>query len=120
MHNLIAGALIRASVVLGGLCNPKFTDAELDMLDQYALCIGLCFPIQDDILDVIGDTETLGKPQGSDQEQAKPTSPALLGLEASRHRAQEQHDMAIEHLAPLGEKANTLRQIADYIIERTF
>jgi len=120
MHGLKTGALIRASVLLGGLCNPNITDAELDMLDQYALCIGLCFQIQDDILDVIGDTETLGKPQGSDQEQAKPTYPALLGLDAARQRAQEQHDMAIEHLAPLGEKANTLRQIADYIIKRNF
>ena len=120
MHGLKTGALIRASVLLGGLCNPNITDAELDMLDQYALCIGLCFQIQDDILDVIGDTETLGKPQGSDQEQAKPTYPALLGLEAAKQRAREQHDMAIEHLAPLGEKANTLRQIADYIIERNF
>ena len=120
MHSLKTGALIRASVLLGGLCNPNITDAELDMLDQYALCIGLCFQIQDDILDVIGDTETLGKPQGSDQEQAKPTYPALLGLEAAKQRAREQHDMAIEHLAPLGEKANTLRQIADYIIERNF
>ncbi|MDH5387668.1 MAG: (2E,6E)-farnesyl diphosphate synthase [Gammaproteobacteria bacterium] len=120
MHSLKTGALIRASVLLGGLCNPEITDAELDMLDQYAACIGLCFQIQDDILDVIGDTETLGKPQGSDQQQAKPTYPALLGLEAAKQRAQEQHDMAIEHLAPLGEKANTLRQIADYIIKRNF
>ena len=118
MHGLKTGALIRASVLLGGLCNPEITDAELDMLDQYAACIGLCFQIQDDILDVIGDTETLGKPQGSDQQQAKPTYPALLGLEAAKQLAQEQHDLAIEHLAPLGEKANTLRQIADYIIER--
>ena len=120
MHSLKTGALIRASVLLGGLCNPNITDAELDMLDQYALCIGLCFQIQDDILDVIGDTKTLGKPQGSDQQQAKPTYPALLGLEAAKQRAQEQHDMAIKHLAPLGEKANTLRQIADYIIERNY
>ncbi|MCK5001659.1 MAG: (2E,6E)-farnesyl diphosphate synthase [Gammaproteobacteria bacterium] len=120
MHGLKTGALIRASVLLGGLCNPETTDTELDMLDKYAHCIGLCFQIQDDILDVIGDTETLGKPQGSDQQQEKPTYPALLGLEAARQRAQEQHDLAIEHLAPFGEKANTLRQIADYIIERNF
>jgi len=118
MHGLKTGALIRASVLLGGLCNPGITDTELNMLDNYAQCIGLCFQIHDDILDVIGDTETLGKPQGSDQQQEKPTYPALLGLEAAKQLAQEQHDMAIEHLAPLGEKADTLRQIADYIIER--
>ena len=120
MHGLKTGALIRASVLLGGLCNPEITDTELNMLDQYALCVGLCFQIQDDILDVISDTATLGKTQGSDQERDKPTYPALLGLEAAKQLALEQHDMAIGHLAPLGEKADILRQIADYIIERSF
>jgi len=120
MHGLKTGALIRASVLLGGLCNPETTDTELDMLDKYADCIGLCFQIQDDILDVISDTETLGKPQGSDQDQEKPTYPSLLGLDAAKQLAQEQHDLAIKHLEPLGDKANTLRQIADYIIERDF
>ena len=118
MHGLKTGALIRASVLLGGLCNPEITDAELEMLDSYAQCIGLCFQIQDDILDVIGDTETLGKPQGSDEEQAKPTYPTILGLEAARQLAREQHDQAIAYLAHLGKKADTLRQIANYIIER--
>lgn len=118
MHGLKTGALIRASVLLGGLCNPEISDAELEMLDSYAQCIGLCFQIQDDILDVVGDTETLGKPQGSDQQQKKPTYPAILGLEAARQLAREQHDQAIAYLAHLDEKADTLRQIANYIIER--
>lgn len=118
MHLLKTGALIRASVVLGGLCNPEITAAELEMLDSYAQCVGLCFQIQDDILDVIGDTETLGKPQGSDQERDKPTYPAILGLEAAKQLAQEQHDQAISYIAHLGDRADTLRQIADYIIER--
>ena len=118
MHGLKTGALIRASVFLGGLCNPDISDAELEMLDSYAQCIGLCFQIQDDILDVTGDTETLGKPQGSDQQQEKPTYPAILGLEAASQLAREQHDQAIAYLAHLGEEADTLRQIADYIIER--
>ncbi|MCW8830465.1 MAG: polyprenyl synthetase family protein, partial [Gammaproteobacteria bacterium] len=118
MHGLKTGALIRASVVLGGLCNPEITAAELEMLDSYAQCVGLCFQIQDDILDVIGDTETLGKPQGSDQERDKPTYPAILGLEAAKQLAQEQHDQAISYIAHLGDRADTLRQIADYIIER--
>ena len=118
MHGLKTGALIRASVVLGGLCNPEISDAELEMLDSYAQCIGLCFQIQDDILDVIGDTETLGKPQGSDQQQKKPTYPAILGLETARQLAREQHDQAIAYLAHMDTKADTLRQIANYIIER--
>jgi geranylgeranyl pyrophosphate synthase len=80
----------------------------------------LCFQIQDDILDVTSDTATLGKTQGSDQKLDKPTYPAILGLDAAGQRAREQHDEAIEHLAPLGEKADTLRWIANYIIERNF
>ncbi|MDH5710630.1 MAG: (2E,6E)-farnesyl diphosphate synthase [Gammaproteobacteria bacterium] len=118
MHGLKTGALIRASVIIGGLCNPDVTKSELDMLDNYAQCIGLCFQIQDDILDVTSDTATLGKPQGSDQKQGKPTYSAILGLDAAKQLAQEQHNKAIAHLVPLGEKANILRQIADYIIER--
>lgn len=120
MHSLKTGALIRASTLLGGLCNPEISADELDMLDRYAHCIGLCFQIQDDILDVTSDTATLGKTQGSDQKLDKPTYAAILGLDAAGQRAREQHDQAIEHLAPLGEKADTLRQIADYIIERNF
>ncbi len=120
MHSLKTGALIRASALLGGLCNPEISADELAMLDRYAHCIGLCFQIQDDILDVTSDTATLGKTQGSDQKLDKPTYPAILGLDAAGQRAREQHDQAIEHLAPLGEKADTLRWIADYIIERSF
>ena len=118
MHGLKTGALIRASVLLGGLCNPDISDAELEMLDSYAQCVGLCFQIQDDILDVVGDTETLGKPQGSDQKQEKPTYPAILGLEAAKQLAREQHDQAIAYIAHLDEKADILHQIANYIIER--
>jgi geranylgeranyl pyrophosphate synthase len=90
------------------------------MLDQYSRCIGLSFQIQDDILDVVGDTETLGKPQGSDQLQQKPTYPAILGLEASKQRAVEQHELALQHIEPLGESAETLRQLSAYIVERDF
>jgi len=118
MHGLKTGALIRASVLLGGLCNPDISDAELEMLDSYAQCVGLCFQFQDDILDVVGDTETLGKPQGSDQKQEKPTYPAILGLEAANQLAREPHDQAIAYIAHLDEKADILHQIANYIIER--
>jgi farnesyl diphosphate synthase len=120
MHGLKTGALIRASILLGAMCNPDISAAELDMLDNYSRCIGLSFQIQDDILDVIGDTETLGKPQGSDEEQQKPTYPAILGLEASKQRALEQHELALKHLEPLGERADTLRHLSAYIVERDF
>lgn len=120
MHQLKTGALIKASIMLGAICNPGVSDEELELLENYAHCIGLSFQIQDDILDVIGNTETLGKPQGSDQNQMKPTYPSVLGLEASIERAREQHEKALAYLEPLGEKARILRQLSAYIIARQF
>jgi farnesyl diphosphate synthase len=120
MHQLKTGALIRASILLGGMCKQDISQEELDILDNYAKCIGLSFQIQDDILDVISDTETLGKPQGSDEQQAKPTFPAIIGLETSKQRALEQHQLALKTLEPLGEKADSLRQLSAYIVERQF
>lgn len=120
MHRLKTGALIRASILLGAMCKPNITHEELNILDKYAHCIGLSFQIHDDILDVIGDTETLGKPQGSDEDQQKPTYPAILGLDASKALAREQHTQALKHLEPMGEMADTLRQLSAYIVEREF
>ncbi len=120
MHRLKTGALIRASILLGGMCKHDISKEEIKLLSDYALCIGLSFQIQDDILDVTGDTETLGKPQGSDQQQEKPTFPAILGLQASKERAAEQHELALKILEPLDEKADSLRQLSAYIVERQF
>ncbi len=120
MHRLKTGALIRASILLGGMCKQNVTKEELDLLSEYALCIGLSFQIQDDILDVVGDTETLGKPQGSDEEQKKPTFPAIIGLEESRQRARQQHELALKILEPLDEKADSLRELSAYIVKRRF
>ena len=82
-------------------------------------CVGLVFQITDDILDVEGDTATLGKPQGSDQKHAKPTYPALLGLERARALAREQHAAALESLRPLEDNGRLLGEIADFIVDRT-
>ena len=120
MHQLKTGALIRASILLGGMCKQDISKDEMEMLSNYALCIGLSFQIQDDILDVVSDTETLGKPQGSDEAQEKPTFPAIIGLEKSRELALEQHELALKHLEPLDEKAESLRQLSAYIVERQF
>ncbi len=120
MHQLKTGALIRASILLGAMCNASISDEELTILGNYAHCIGLSFQIQDDILDVTADTETLGKPQGSDEKQSKPTFPAILGLETSKQRALEQHEMAIDYLIPLGNRADTLRQLSAYIVQRNY
>ena len=120
MHRLKTGALIRASIILGGMCKQNITEDEINILSNFSLCIGLSFQIQDDILDVISDTETLGKPQGSDEEQEKPTFPAIIGLERSKQLALEQHELALKHLEPLDEKADSLRQLSAYIVERLF
>ncbi len=120
MHRLKTGALIRASILLGAMCSPAASDEELALLGRYADCIGLSFQIQDDILDVIGDTETLGKPKGSDEKMQKPTYPSILGLDASRQLALEQHEQALSHLAALGDRADTLRQLSANIVERDF
>ena len=120
MHQLKTGALIRASVLLGGMCKPGISEREIGILDQYSRCIGLSFQIQDDILDVVGDTETLGKPQGSDQAQDKPTFPAIIGLDESRKLAQQQHDSAMKILEPLDKRADSLRELSAYIVERDY
>ena len=120
MHRLKTGALIRASIILGGMCKQDISQDEIKLLSDYSLCIGLSFQIQDDILDVISDTETLGKPQGSDEERKKPTFPAIIGLNESRRLALEQHQLALKCLEPLGERADSLRQLSAYIVERQF
>jgi len=118
MHLLKTGALIRASVVLGAMCSPNIQATKLEALDTYARCVGLAFQIHDDILDVTADTQTLGKPQGSDEQQNKPTYPALLGLEGAMERALELHKQAIKALEHFDESADVLRQLSAYIIER--
>ena len=118
MHIHKTGALIRASVKLGALSQPDVQPTQLEKLDHFANCMGLAFQIRDDILDVEGDTETLGKPQGSDQARNKPTYPALLGMSEAKRRADELHQEATDSLAEWGEAAQPLRDIAEYIIHR--
>ena len=119
MHILKTGALIKASVLLGAMCNSSVSATTLKHLETYAHCVGLAFQIQDDILDVIGDTETLGKPQGSDEQQNKPTYPALLGLDGAQQRAMDLHQQALASLKIFDDSADTLRQLSAYIVERT-
>ena len=84
----------------------------------YAENIGLAFQIQDDILDETSDTKTLGKPQGSDRAQSKPTYVSLLGLEAAKNKAKELTEKAIQSLGEFSNSANNLRDIATYIVSR--
>ena len=118
MHIHKTGALVRASVLLGAHCASHTSAAQLDSLDHYAKCIGLAFQIRDDILDVEGETHMLGKHTGMDQQREKSTYPALMGLEAARQRARELHAEAVNSLSGFGERADPLRWISAYIIER--
>jgi geranylgeranyl pyrophosphate synthase len=118
MHGRKTGALIRAAVALGAHA-ARADPTRRQQLDTYAGAIGLAFQIVDDILDVEADTATLGKPQGSDRERAKPTYPALLGLDAAKALARQVYANALESLAPLGDNGRLLREIADFIIHRT-
>jgi geranylgeranyl pyrophosphate synthase len=119
MHIHKTGALIRASVRLAVLCAETVEVAVADGLDHYAKCIGLAFQIRDDILDVEGDTATLGKPQGSDAALEKPTYPALIGLAESKRLAAELGADAVASLDRLDARAEPLRQLAAYIVARS-
>lgn len=118
MHIHKTGALIRAGVLLSAYCFPGIDESTLQRLDHYGKCVGLAFQIRDDILDVEGETEVIGKTQGADIAQNKPTYPALIGMDNARQQAIELHEDALKSLKPLGERANTLRDISRYIIER--
>ncbi len=119
MHIHKTGALIRASVLLGAWCAGALDEASLDALDRYGKCIGLAFQVQDDILDVTGQTEDLGKTAGADRALNKPTYPALLGLAGARERARELHQAALDSLSGFDERAEPLRRLSAYIVERT-
>lgn len=118
MHIRKTGALIRTCIQLAALSTPDLDEDQFRALDSYAKCIGLSFQVQDDILDVIGDTATLGKPQGSDSALNKPTFPSIIGLEASREKALELHQKALQTITIFGEEASILRYISAWFVER--
>ncbi len=118
MHLYKTGALIRASVRLGFMASGQSDPIHAERLDTYAHAIGLAFQVQDDILDVEGETEVIGKPQGSDQDRDKPTYPNLLGMVEAKATAQRLCDEAIEALSCFDTRADTLRRIAEYIVKR--
>lgn len=120
MHVHKTGALIRASVMMSAMCSKNLETYQRDRLDQYGKYIGLAFQIRDDILDVEGETQVLGKKSGADHALDKPTYPALLGLEGARQRARELYQAALDVLQPLGQNADPLRTIAQYIVERIY
>lgn len=117
MHALKTGALIRAAVRLGALVGGA-DGTLLARLDRFAADLGLAFQIRDDILDVEGSAEQLGKTAGKDAAQAKSTYPALLGMDESRRRLHALGDAMRDTLAPLGERAAALAALGELAIHR--
>lgn len=118
MHVHKTGALIRASVALGALSSHQLDHDVFHRLDRYARCIGLAFQIRDDILDIESDTATLGKTQGADIARDKPTYPSLLGMAEAKQRAHHLYQESLDCLTHLDTRADPLREIAAYIVER--
>lgn len=118
IHRLKTGALIRASVAIGATLVGA-SARQLEALDRYAEAIGLAFQVQDDILDIEGDTAELGKAQGADAALNKPTYPALLGMAGAKAKAADLNRQAHQALADFGPSTEPLRQLADYIVART-
>ena len=119
LHIHKTGALIRASVRLGTLAAPTADPGAVRSLDRYGKCIGLAFQIRDDILDVEGDPALIGKTRGKDAVHNKPTYPALLGRAGARDKCAVLLAEAESCLAGLGERAEPLRWLADYIVARS-
>ncbi|MAR92569.1 MAG: (2E,6E)-farnesyl diphosphate synthase [Pseudomonadales bacterium] len=119
IHQHKTGCLIRASVAMGALTHPQVSARQLEALDRYAQAVGLAFQVQDDILDVVGETAQLGKHQGADRALKKVTYPDLLGLDQARDFARELSNQAVAALADFGAQAEPLRALATYIVVRT-
>ena len=117
MHALKTGALIRAALAMGGIAAGA-SEEQLAALDEYGSHIGLAFQVVDDILDVEGDTATLGKTQGKDGDANKPTYVKLMGLAGAKKEVKRLLKAALEALDEFGESADHLRDLARYIVER--
>lgn len=117
MHNHKTGALIASAARMGAIASGADT-SQLNAIDVYVRAIGLAFQVQDDILDVVGNTDVLGKQSGADAARNKPTYVALLGLEGAKEKLHSLHKHALAALEPLGENAAALKALASYIVER--
>jgi geranylgeranyl pyrophosphate synthase len=119
MHSLKTGALIGASVMSACCLTDSLGDDRNESMQGFATDIGLAFQIRDDILDVTGETDVIGKPAGSDAAAGKATWPALFGMEESHRRCRELLATAMERLDVFGAAAEPLRSLASLIVERT-
>ena len=120
MHAHKTGALIEASVVMGAVATGKASPQQLDALTIFARAIGLAFQIQDDIIDVESSTDQLGKQQGSDIANGKATYTSLMGLDEARREVARLFDTSIDSLDIFDERADPLRFIASFIVNRAY
>lgn len=118
MYSLKTGALIHAAVMAAGLLRENLTEEDLTALDGFARAIGVAFQIKDDILDVEGETEIIGKQSGSDERLGKATYPGLFGVDLSRQRCDELLRGALSHLERFDSAAAPLEWLARFIVER--
>lgn len=118
IHIHKTGALIRASVQMAVLACPDLDPEQANALDHYAKCIGLAFQIQDDLLDVEGDTDVIGKQSGADAAHEKATYPSLMGIGPAHEAANDLITDALDSLSSFDEGADPLRWIARYIVNR--
>jgi len=118
LHALKTGALIRASVLMAAHCRSGLGDDQLEALGIFGDRVGLAFQVQDDILDVEGDVQVIGKPPGSDQARGMPTYPAITGMEAARARVRQLHDEASRQLAAHGWQDSPLADLSHWLLTR--
>jgi len=118
MHSLKTGALIQACIEVGAYCVSPTPTKTLSALQEYARCVGLAFQVHDDVLDVIGSKESLGKQAGVDASNSKPTFVSLLGIEKSTAYAHSLITHALEKTTIFGDRASNLRELALFCIER--
>lgn len=118
LHAMKTGALLRCAVRLGALAGGADAPAQAS-LDRYAEALGLAFQIRDDLLDIEADSATLGKTAGKDVAQNKATFPALLGLDGSRARLADLREVMADAIAPFGDDAAALAELARMVVERS-
>ena len=117
IHNNKTGALFRAAILTGACCG-EVSEEEFSALDKFAENLGLLFQIVDDILDVTGNSEELGKEAGSDKERCKSTYVSILGLEGARKEAEKTAQKAVEALEIFGDEANELCRLVEFVLNR--
>jgi geranylgeranyl pyrophosphate synthase len=118
MHTLKTAALIQASVLMAVIASDMNNPETFAHFAHFSEKVGLAFQIRDDILDIQADTETLGKPQGSDVAQNKPTYPSIVGVEQAENTANNLLQEALDELNYLDSRANNLRSISRYMVMR--